>query len=622
MQYCAFFVSYFIRAKHVGLFFISLAAAINGNAQQVAINDSNVLLSVKGNPEQTLRQLNFSALSFSKLPDNRANFGLTRNDYRYILLKLSAAYTMPGQYIYIDNTSLDTVTIYRLYADQTSRMLYQGGSLIPFNPKRNYVWHTAQVEISKNPSWYLIALKASQENINVRYEILGSDDLQKKYQAYERLVFFYAGMVCMITTIIVLAFFLFRNRVFLFYLGYMACLFGWVLSHYGRIFPFVYPNLPAINDIVKPVSSLGACIFLIAILRLVFSEQLQLRRWLQQLLKWMFYSLTGLSFLMLLLIEPGLMQELKFLLHIAWHVGLILAAGVTILTPLYFFRTGPTAKIFSSAMLIICLMGLVQLFGNLGAVHNYFINEHGMAMGSLVEISIMAFGLFYNLLEEKKHRDNRLLILEQEQTETLKKLIAVQDNERKRIAGDLHDYIGPLLAALKINFRRIIQTKEGDLNEVLVTKTESIIDDSITEIRNVAHNLMPKSLSLNGLINTLADYFESIQQLYGKYIVFNHNIRSIINPDVQINIYRIVCELVLNAARHSNASNIRVNITSNERCISITVYDDGTGFQPKLNGKKTLGLQNVESRVLYMKGKFSLKAEQGRGTVANMDIPL
>lgn len=273
-------------------------------------------------------------------------------------------------------------------------------------------------------------------------------------------------------------------------------------------------------------------------------------------------------------------------------------------------------------MIVIGIMAIVQLFGNLRYIDYYFVNEHGMTVGSLTEMFIMAFGLFYSLLEEKKQRDQQVLALEQDQTETLKKLINVQDNERKRIAGDLHDNIGPLLAALKINFRRIIQSREGDLKEVLVSKTGSIIDDSITEIRNVAHNLMPKSLSLNGLINTLTDYFESIQQLYGKCVVFNHNISSILNTDVQMNIYRIVCELVLNAARHSNASKIVVNITSDERYISITIRDDGKGFEPKLNGKKSLGLQNVESRVLYMKGKFSLKTEQGRGTVANMDIPL
>ena len=244
-------------------------------------------------------------------------------------------------------------------------------------------------------------------------------------------------------------------------------------------------------------------------------------------------------------------------------------------------------------------------------------------MGSLLENVIIAFGLFYSLLEEKKQREEHVLALEQDQTETLKKLITVQDNERKRIAVDLHDNIGPLLAALKINFRRIIHTKDSEPHDELVTKTESIIDDSIAEIRNVAHNLMPKGLSSNGLINTLKDYFESIQQLYNKTIVFHHQVQSILNPDLQINIYRIICELVLNAARHSNARVITIIINANEKCAEVSIHDDGQGFKLKADGlKKSLGLQSAESRVQYLKGKFSLKTEPGSGTVIQIEIPL
>src|SRR6185312_12168259 len=154
----------------------------------------------------------------------------------------------------------------------------------------------------------------------------------------------------------------------------------------------------------------------------------------------------------------------------------------------------------------------------------------------------------------------QLLALEAEQTITLKRLIAVQDNERKRIAGDLHDNIGPLLAALKINFRRIINVKEEKRQLELVEKTEEIIDDSIIEIRNVAHNLMPKSLSSKGLINTLHDYFADVEQLYNKRIIFNHDVQSIFEPELQINIYRVISELLLNAAKHSNAKIITISV--------------------------------------------------------------
>jgi signal transduction histidine kinase len=268
-------------------------------------------------------------------------------------------------------------------------------------------------------------------------------------------------------------------------------------------------------------------------------------------------------------------------------------------------------------------MATLQLLGNTGNINNFFLNEHGMAMGSSLENSITAFGLFYSLLQEKRHSQKQILALQREQTDTLSRLITVQDNERKRIAGDLHDNIGPLLAALKINFSRIINTTEPDLQNALIGKTESIIDDSIGEIRNIALNLMPKGLSLNGLINTLEEYFESIQQVYKRIIVFRHDIQSIPNPDIQINVYRVICELVLNAMKHSHARLITVSIIADQTIITIIINDDGHGFAPKEKyQKKSLGLQNAESRVLYMRGTFSLKTNTGEGTAIEMKIPL
>jgi two-component system NarL family sensor kinase len=230
--------------------------------------------------------------------------------------------------------------------------------------------------------------------------------------------------------------------------------------------------------------------------------------------------------------------------------------------------------------------------------------------------------LFYNFYQEKKAKENQVIELEKERTETLKKLITVQNNERKRIASDLHDNLGPLLAALKINFRRIMNSKDS-LHQNLVEKTEGIIDDSIAEIRNVAHNLMPKGLSANGLINTLNEYFEGIEQLYNKKLLFRHRIDASLTHELQTNLYRIVCELVLNAARHSQAETINVQIQTTSTIITISIYDDGQGFIRKLNGQtNTLGLQSAESRVLYMKGAFNLQSEKGRGTLIDIQIPL
>ncbi|MEO7581438.1 MAG: sensor histidine kinase [Ferruginibacter sp.] len=563
-------------------------------------------------------------MKFYKAPDNRINFGIVSNGYKYFVVKLIAGSAIAGQYLSMDNTSIDTVSIFKINNEGTSRLLYQGGSLVAFDTNRNYVWHTLPVSVSNSPSYYLIALKAAQKIINMKYEIISGEQLQKKYQGYGRMVFFYTGAAFIIIMIITLAFFLFRKRVFAAYLGYMVFVSLWITLHYGYFFPYVYPNVPIINEIAKPISTLLASYFLLLVLKLVFIQQFSTPKWLRQIFKGMLYVLPVITMAMLTLVITTPDQiVIRGAVVAAWHAALFTGIAIMVFTPFYFIRTGYTAKLFSFSMGLVCTMLFLQLLANSGYINNFFICEHGVAVGSLMDSFVMAFGLFYNLLQDKKEKERQVLILQKEQTETLKKLITLQDDERKRIAGDLHDNIGPLLAALKINFRRIVNARDADFQNGLVAKTELIIDDSIAEIRNVAHNLMPKGLSANGLINTLNEYLDGIKQVYGKQVVFNHQIQSVLNPDLQINVYRIICELVLNAAKHSNAHSITVTIKADEKSVSFSINDDGKGFQPKAGDiTKALGLHNTESRVLYLKGKYALKTEPGKGTAINMEIPL
>ncbi len=590
-------------------------------AQRLRFYDSVATINSNSRPEEVMDKLDVSKVHFVKEIENRINFKLVGDEYKYILLKVKIAADADA-YLSIDNTSLDTVSIYSIDEEGNVHTIYLAGALVPFDMNREFVWHT--VSLDENPSsFYLIALKSPQKNINVRYEILSRDQLEQKYQSHDRIIFFYTGIVCLIVIVILLAFILFKKAVFASYLGYILCAFTWIISHYGYVFPYVYPRLPVINEIAKPVSSLGAGFFLLMVMKQVFRQQIASTKIFEKWINTTLYMLPFIIGLMFLLLVPNLNDLIRYFLVIGWHVLLIITLCMIAMTPVSFIRTGATAKIFSSAMFVICTMTVIQLLTNSGLINNFFVGEHGITLGSLVENIILAFGLFYNLLQERKQREEQVLALELEQAQTLKKLITVQDNERKRIAGDLHDNIGPLLAALKINFRRITSAKERDALNGLASKTELIIDESIAEIHNVALNLMPKGLSSNGLINTLQEYFESIEQIYNKHIVFNHEVQSILNSELQINLYRIVCELTLNSARHSDACNITVGIDVNEKNVSLYIHDDGKGFQIRpAENKKSLGLQNAQSRVSCMKGTFDLQTQSGKGTQINIRIPL
>lgn len=589
---------------------------------QPGIFDSISVVHTNNRPEQVLKEINIAAIHFSKVPDNRINFGIVGNEYYYILLKLNSNHLISNQFLVIDYTSLDTVRIFKL-DNQKIQSLYLGGNLVPYEIRREYTWHTVPVDINSLPSYYLIALKSAQENINLQYKIESKEVLQKNYNEQDRFIFFYIGVVSLIVIIIFLALMIFKRRVFVLYLGYILCAFTWILSHYGFIYPALFPQIPMLNEIIKPLSSLGAGYFLLYVLQKIFKEQLPGRKTLEHILKIALFVLPFIIFSMILLAIPNINSIIKMILIITWQIALITTISIVITTPLSFIKTVITARIFSVAMLVICTMSLVQLLSNAGYLNNYFIEEHGITIGSMVENIILAFGLFYNLLMQRKKSEIQMLAMEQEQSETLKKLVNVQNNERKRIAGDLHDHIGPLLAALKINFRRIRNLKGKSKVNELAIKTEAIIDDSIAEIHNVALNLMPKGFAANGLVNTLNEYFENIRQLYEKQIDFRHEIISVLNPDLQIHLYRILCELVLNAARHSCGVEILIHIIADEKIVVLNIHDNGIGIQQKLNGHSNgLGLQNAESRVLLLRGKMNVQSMHGKGTHIDIEIPL
>ncbi|HWK03657.1 MAG TPA: sensor histidine kinase [Puia sp.] len=603
----------------LALFFIP---AIGCLAQSTSLADSFSCSISNKNVKEFISGIRLSNIQFTKAANNRINLGNTSDQYGYVLFKLSTDSMPILQYLTIDNTSLDTISIFRIYDAGTSRLLYFGGTLVPYDNKRNYVWHTAPVEITNRPVFLLVAMKAVAKNINISYYLLNKSDLDKKNRSLDRLVFFYIGAISLIAVIILATFFLFKKPSVAAYFGYIICFSGWIVCHYGYLFPLVYPYLPEINEIAKPVFSFGSCFFLITVFRILFKKNLHSRHWLYYPLNIISFILPVLTVSMLLFLIPGIGIQVRAVLIIVWQLGVLMILPFIIVTPACFYNSGTTAKIFSLAALVTCIMAIAQFLSNFGFINNYFMNEHGMTLASLVEIFIMAFGLFYNLLEEKQTKERLVFQLEQENSETLKRLITVQDNERKRIAGDLHDNIGPLLSALKINFRRIVHEKEDNRKNELSAKTEVIIDDSIAEIRNIAHNLMPKGLSSKGLINTLADYFESIRQLYNKDIVFHHEVQFIAQPDLQINLYRIICELILNAVKHSNARSISVCIKADEKNITLSIQDDGQGFPAKPDGLvRTLGLQNVEGRVWYLKGKFDLESLPGKGTAIHIKIP-
>lgn len=583
-------------------------------------NDSSIYFSSQLSPSQ----IYFipARHSFSKQPHRSFDFGITGNEYCYVILKIQSERVDSSYVLSIDNTSLDTVLIYRLSEEGQLNLIYSGGNLIPYISNRQYVWHIVPLHVSPAPGFYLIALKALSKNVNVSYQINRQDDLQRRYSLFDRVIYFYTGIISLIIFACLLGFLMFKNKGLIIYSLYVLSLSAWIWSHYGYLYPAFYPYHPLINEVIKPVASLMAAICLMLLIRALFQIEIRKIIFHKMLTVLILIDLTYIGTALFYLVHPFPSSGYTFF-NIGWNIALLISGCGIIVSLVRLLQTNKTAKIFFIAISAMVAMVILQILSNSDLIHSRFLNDHGILLASLLEILILTFGIFYNVWEDKKLKEVQISLLETERREALQMLIRVQDNERKRIAEDLHDSIGPMLAAIKINFLRLVKLKSNNtLSEELADKTENIIEDSISEIRNISHQLMPKGLSSKGLISLLADYFQNLQVIYDTSIQFSHEISISLCDELQLNIYRIMSELALNAARHSGSKNIEVSLKASFMEVEIKVLDHGKGFNAAEKNKPSLGLKNVESRVTYLKGKINASSIIGEGTMILISIPV
>jgi two-component system, NarL family, sensor kinase len=206
----------------------------------------------------------------------------------------------------------------------------------------------------------------------------------------------------------------------------------------------------------------------------------------------------------------------------------------------------------------------------------------------------------------------------------MEKEVAIEQ-ERTKMARELHDGLGSMLSGIKHSFSAM--TKDFNLNdkqELLFHANLDKLNESIKELRNISHNMASDSLLKYGLENSLRDYCNNASLNSGIPVSFTAlDTKDLkITEEKSVHIFRIIQELFQNIINHSNAKNVVVQISNNNKHLYITVEDDGKGFDLAETKKRDgIGLRNIESRVKILKGDLDYKTSPGKGTSVLMTIP-
>ncbi len=252
---------------------------------------------------------------------------------------------------------------------------------------------------------------------------------------------------------------------------------------------------------------------------------------------------------------------------------------------------------------------------------------------TLLAVILIGFLYYRNYLQKKKLLIADALLQQQRITELEKEkqLLAAQAvlqgqvEERTRLAKDLHDGLGGILSSAKYSFSHMkdnmIITPE---NAAAFEKSMNMLDKSISELRRVAHNMMPEALMKFGLDTALKDFCNSIEQsgaIQLTYQSFEIDEASI-SKTTAASVYRIIQELVNNILKHADAKKALVQLVRKDIALSITVEDDGKGFDKNiLQNNDGIGYLNLQNRVTYLNGTIDIQTATNNGTSVNIEIP-
>lgn len=247
---------------------------------------------------------------------------------------------------------------------------------------------------------------------------------------------------------------------------------------------------------------------------------------------------------------------------------------------------------------------------NLSAKNSHLLNLL-LGVVTLLVLSVFIFGFYY-------YRNQKKLATQREEIRLSNAMLQGQETERHRVARDLHDGLGNVLAVVKFNLWQFAKEKPAaELDEII-----NQVDHSVSELRRISHNMMPEMLLNIGLEAALKDLCESLNSDELEIDCQLIDIKNNIPQQTQVSIYRIIQELLTNVVKHAEAKSAFLQCTQHKNAFFITLEDDGKGFNnPQQTDKTGIGLNNIKSRIAYLNGKMEIgKRINQFGTSINIEL--
>ncbi|MFN4007310.1 MAG: tetratricopeptide repeat protein [Chitinophagaceae bacterium] len=255
------------------------------------------------------------------------------------------------------------------------------------------------------------------------------------------------------------------------------------------------------------------------------------------------------------------------------------------------------------------------------------IKQKNATIGIVALIALISLLVGYGFYRKKQLEQQAVLAKEQtvHRQKLTQAVIEAEEAERKRIAADLHDGVGQLFSAVKMNlnglFDRIVFNTPED--KFLAEKTMALVEESCKEIRIISHKMMPNFLLKSGIASDIRSFIEKIDEATLKINFETKGFKEQLEFNEEVILYRVIQELINNVIKHAKANSLELLLERSDKEIIVIVADNGIGFDFKnANYNNGLGLKNIMVRIAYLKGTITYSNNKPTGTLVKISVPI
>jgi signal transduction histidine kinase len=507
----------------------------------------------------------------------------------------------------IQQSRVDTVQLYVVRANSPPEQFPMTGHFQTFaeRPVHSLPFAYA-VTIKKNETLAFYLYSARQYGKHAPLMNLQTKDYFETYQyGFNIALGFVCGMVVLAAFVGFFLFLFVRQRLYVYYSIYALSFFFVLLADTGfanavHIFPH--------NQIVGNGFTMIAYYWMGGWLGLFTIELLQLKHYAQRWLYWFGLILSCLlCVLAVLLLFPSLPHILRWtFVSSSYYIAFVVNLYILYVISISVLKKEPIVYFYMAGFYFTSVIAILLLLSDFHFISFSHLNKDIYFLTPLVEILCVALGIGIHFSRTLKERINVQLALNQTQDQ----IITIQEDERRRIAQDLHDDVGNSLAAIK---NMVIHKRES-------ASVEKEIDNIITTIRAISHDLMPVDFEEFSLADILGHTVNKFKDHPVLSLEFDHTGTVIkMKPLTELVIYRIVNELITNIYKHSQASKAFIQLIYQDKSLVVTIEDNGIGIkQAKIT--EGIGLRSIRLRSEYLQAKLKIESDD-KGTLIILEVP-